>query len=96
MFCNTVEDNTSVLELAHMPKMQPHTKHININCHHFWEYVLQGEIKIYAISTEDQLAAMLTKQLPHSSLVYANKFLKKKEMLVIHSFALHKRECEIV
>eukprot|EP00957_Ditylum_brightwellii_P143115 10904613-Ditylum_brightwellii.AAC.1 len=29
IYCKAFEDNSSTLELAHAPKMQPRTKHIN-------------------------------------------------------------------
>ena len=38
IFCDAFEDNSGELELTHMPKMRPQTKHINICYHHFWEH----------------------------------------------------------
>ena len=47
VFCNASEDNSGALELTHMPKMGPHTKHANICCHHFKVYEQQGKINQY-------------------------------------------------
>ena len=59
--CHCFEDNSGALELAKLPKTSPRIKHIIICFHHFKEYVRQGEIKIHAIDTNDQIAVMLTK-----------------------------------
>jgi hypothetical protein len=42
--CKVFEDNSGVLEIAQVPKMQLHTKHINIKYYHFHDYVERGEI----------------------------------------------------
>ena len=68
VFCHSFEDNSSALEIAKLPKMHPRTKHISICYHHFRERVRGGEIKLHAISTEDQVTDMLTKPLPQNSL----------------------------
>ena len=61
IFCRAFEDNSGALELERMPRMRPRTKHINQMFHHFQSYVKNGKIKIFAISTKDQLADMFTK-----------------------------------
>ena len=61
--CKAFEDNSGALELANVPKMRPRTKHINNVYHHFREHVRKGLITIQAISTENQLADLLTKPL---------------------------------
>lgn len=33
--CKMFEDNNSALEIANVPKMQPQTRHINVQYHHF-------------------------------------------------------------
>ena len=68
VFCHAFEDNLGALEIAKLPKMRPRTKHINICYHHFRERVRRGEIKLHAISTDDQVADMLTKPLPQNTL----------------------------
>jgi hypothetical protein len=76
VYCKAFEDNSGALELARLPKMRPRTKHINIKYHHFREYVRLGIIKIFPISTENQLADIFTKPLPQ------NLFLRlRKELL---------------
>ncbi len=35
IYCKVFEDNSSVLELARLPKLCPRTKHINVCCHNF-------------------------------------------------------------
>ncbi|KAL7477853.1 hypothetical protein ACHAW6_003644 [Cyclotella cf. meneghiniana] len=37
--CKAFEDYSRALEMARLPKLQPHTKHVNVCYHHFWEHV---------------------------------------------------------
>jgi hypothetical protein len=60
------EDNSDAMELARLPKLRPCTKHINVCYHHFHEHVRKGLIKIFPVSTEDQIADILTKALPQN------------------------------
>ena len=69
VYCKVFEDNSGALEIARLPKMRPHTKSINVIYHHFWEYVRLGMIKIYPISTHDQVADMFTKPLTQNTFV---------------------------
>ena len=39
VYCKAFEDNVDALELARLPKLRPHTKHIIVCCHHFHEHV---------------------------------------------------------
>ncbi|KAL7475666.1 hypothetical protein ACHAW6_001577 [Cyclotella cf. meneghiniana] len=55
VYCKVFEDNSGALELARLPRLCPHTKHINICCHHFREHVGKGLIKIFPINTKDQI-----------------------------------------
>jgi hypothetical protein len=66
--CKVFEDNSGALEIARLPKVRPRTKHLNVRLHHFRDYVERGEITIHPISTDDQLADMLTKPVPRSIL----------------------------
>ncbi len=59
--CQVFKDSSGTLKIAKVPKMQPCTKHINIKCHYFRDYVKRGEIMLHAISTHDWPADMLTK-----------------------------------
>ena len=61
--CKAFEDNMGAFELAMVPKMRPRTKHINLVYHQFREHVRQKEITVHPISTDNQLADMLTKPL---------------------------------
>jgi Reverse transcriptase (RNA-dependent DNA polymerase) len=61
--CKLFEDNSGALELANVPKMRPRTKHINAKYHHFRQYVADKTIQVLKVSTKDQLADILTKNL---------------------------------
>jgi hypothetical protein len=63
IYCKAFEDNSGALELAQTPKIRPRTKHINVIYHHFREYVRDGSIQLYAISSVKQLADICTKPL---------------------------------
>ena len=51
------------VELVHLPKIQPRTKHINNYYHHFWSHTegSNPEITVQVVSTDDQLGDMFTK-----------------------------------
>jgi hypothetical protein len=59
--CRVFEDNSGALEIATVPKMRPRTKFINVQYHHFRQYVDRNEISILPINTNDQCADILTK-----------------------------------
>jgi hypothetical protein len=63
VFCKVFQDNYGALEFAHLPKLLPRTKHINVCYYHFQEHKWLGLIKIPPICTEDQAVDMLTKPL---------------------------------
>ena len=75
VYCKVFEDNSGALELARLPKLRPRTKHINVCYHHFREHVRKGLIKIFPVSTEDQVADTLTKALPQNLFVRHRYFL---------------------
>eukprot|EP00957_Ditylum_brightwellii_P100553 7664482-Ditylum_brightwellii.AAC.1 len=58
--CKVFEDNSGALELARVPKMQPHTKHINVEVHHFRLYIRDKLMKILPINLKDQPADIFT------------------------------------
>ena len=62
--CKVFEDNSGALEIATIHKVRPRTKHLNVQLHHFRQYVGQGDITIHKIDTTDQKADILTKSLP--------------------------------
>jgi hypothetical protein len=62
--CKAFEDNTSVIDVATMPKMKPRTRTLNVKYHHFRDYVFQGKISIHAVRTQDQQGDLFTKNTP--------------------------------
>jgi hypothetical protein len=68
--CTLFEDNLGAVELSNVPKMHPHTKHINPKYHHFCKYVYKGMISIVQIRTTKQLADIFTKNLPRDLFLY--------------------------
>ena len=63
VYCEVFEGNSGALELARLPKICPRTKHINVVYHHFCENVHKGLIKIFPVSTKDQIADIFMKPL---------------------------------
>ena len=66
--CRVFEDNSGAIELARVPKMRPRMKFINVQYHHFRQYVDRNEISILSINTEDQCADILTKSVSLATL----------------------------
>ena len=54
VYYHCFEDNSGASELAKLPKMRPHTEHMNNCYHHCKEYARRGEIKIHAAELVDQ------------------------------------------
>jgi hypothetical protein len=75
VYCKAFEDNSGALELARLPKMRPRTKHINVRFHHFREHVRLGLIKVFPISTDQQLADIFTKPLAQNAFLNIRKAL---------------------
>ena len=42
--CKVFEDNSGAIEMTRVPKMRLRTKHINVNYHHFREFVRNGMV----------------------------------------------------
>ena len=58
------EDNSGAVEMAHVHKFRPRTKHLNVKLvHHFRSYVNTNRISIHSIKSGKQLADYLTKPL---------------------------------
>ena len=74
--CTVFEENSGALELARLPKMRPHTKHINQSFHHFREHVERKDILVQATPTDKQMADILTKLLP------ADAFIKHHQAIM--------------
>ncbi len=51
--CKFLKDNSGALELVMTPKMRPRTKQINVNYHHFRDYVKRKLLTILPICSED-------------------------------------------
>ena len=75
VYCKVFEDNSGALELARLPKLRPRTKHINVCYHHFREHMRKGLIKIFPISTKDQIADALTKALAQNDFTLHRRYL---------------------
>lgn len=71
--CKVFEDNSGALEMARTPRMRPRTRHINLKYHHFREAVTAGLVSIHAITTDNQIADIFTKPLPHDLFVKFRK-----------------------
>ena len=72
VYFKEIRYNSGAPKIAHLPKICPCTKEINVIYHHFRKYVRLGMINIYLISTHDQVANMFTKTLTQ------NNFLKHR------------------
>jgi hypothetical protein len=56
-------DNESAIHLADNPVEHSRTKHIDIRHHFLRDHQQKGDINVYHISTENQLADIITKPL---------------------------------
>lgn len=72
---NIYEDNTGAIGLAKNGKFSKNSKHIDISYHFVNDYEKKGLINVQKISTDDQVADMLTKALGRV------KFQKFRELL---------------
>ena len=61
------EDNVGTLELANTPKLQPRTKHLTVQLHHFRQYILNKTITVEKVDTKYQRADIMTKALTRDS-----------------------------
>lgn len=68
-------DNAAAVRLANNPEFHRRTKHIAIKHFFIREKVSEGELAIEQISTEKQLADVMTKPLPRTRLVILSKEL---------------------
>jgi hypothetical protein len=63
-------DNLSALALATNPVFHARTKHVEVDYHFIREKVTNKDIQLHHISTEDQLADLLTKALSSPYIIY--------------------------
>lgn len=79
-------DNKSAAAMASNPVLHARTKHIEIDVHFVRDKVLKQELDVRYISSEDQLADMLTKPLSiarFQSLVLKLPFERKSDKLLV-------------
>ena len=81
LFC----DNMSSMQLASNPVFHARTKHIEVHYHFVREKVLDGTIEMVYVSTQDQVADIFTKALPH------DKHCKFRDMLGVFGIGLNSR-----
>ena len=81
-------DNQSCIKLSENPVFHDRSKHIEIRYHFIRDWVQRGAVQLQYISTNDQVADILTKALPRSKHV----FFRDKMGLVRNTF-LGKGEC---
>lgn len=58
------EDNNGCISIANNPTNHKRSKHINIKYHFSREQIEKGEVKLMYLSTDNQIADVLTKPLP--------------------------------
>uniref|UniRef100_A0A2N9HVG8 CCHC-type domain-containing protein n=1 Tax=Fagus sylvatica TaxID=28930 RepID=A0A2N9HVG8_FAGSY len=68
-------DNLSALPLASNPIFHARTKHVEIDYHFVQEKVTNKDLQLHHISTDDQLADVLTKALPSPRFLYLHNKL---------------------
>eukprot|EP00253_Pinus_taeda_P007651 PITA_07651 len=81
-------DNQSCIKLTENPVFHDRSKHIRIRYHFIRDYVQKGAVKLEYISTDEQVADILTKALPRGKHVYF-----RDKMGVVRNTFLGKREC---
>ena len=81
-------DNQSCIKLSENPVFHDRSKHIEIRYHFIRDYVQKGAIKLQYISTDEQVADILTKALVKGKFI----FFRDKLGVVKNTF-LVKREC---
>ena len=84
IYCN----NQSCIQLSENPVFHDRSKHIEIKYHFIRDYVQRGAVELQYISTDEQVADVLTKSLGRGKFV----FFRDKLGVVKNNF-LGKREC---
>lgn len=80
-------DSQSAIRVATNPVFHARTKHIEVHHHYIREKVLNGEVDLVPVNTEDQVADIFTKALP------IQKFTKFRQQLGVCSRVSVEGEC---
>ncbi|GKB08678.1 retrovirus-related pol polyprotein from transposon TNT 1-94 [Tanacetum coccineum] len=62
-----IYDNTSAIAISNNPMLHSRTKHIDIRYHFIRDHILKGDIELYFVPTELQLADIFTKPIAERS-----------------------------
>jgi len=81
-------DNQSCIKLTENPVFHDRSKHIDIRYHSIRDYVQRGIVKLEFVSTDEQVADILTKALPRGKHVHF-----RDKLGVVRNTFLGKREC---
>ena len=73
------------IQLANVPKMTPRSKHIALHYHFFFEHVREGSVGVEHVSTDLQIADMLTKGLVEAKFERTGKSLACDLVMSVNS-----------